>query len=696
MATQLNDPSITFKAWGWSENCTLLLDQLVNRTISEAFFLEACKPHADIDAGTVVLAILLTLLLLGTAGGNILVIIAILIVKKLRSPTNLLIVNLAVTDFLVSILVLPFAIAYQILGYWPFNQIICNLYNISDVLLCTLSILSLCTISIDRYLAITKPLQYAAKRTPKRMLLMICISWLLSAAISIPPVFGWEQKNSPFYCGYSEELTYQIYATMTAFYIPLTVMVILYGKILVLAKQMALTNAQVARESSTEMQARTSSIPAYADWNRNSLYPTRESYTSQKVYTEANDNWQQILEPNNTDFKSRQSVVSFKSPPAIRPPGRCQDVRGKFCCLFASSHRASTEITNNGKSLEQTASLSGPTRPPLSLLRRKRRRSPSDQGKGETHKAVTTLGVIMGCFTVCWLPFFVSQLITPIINCFTKQKFSIPPTLFQVFVWLGYCNSFLNPLIYALFNREFRLPFIYILRFQCYSINTRLRTETFSHQFDLPRKSGLSYRNSLARGSSSSCNRRQQRRKLRGLSPLANVSPHATINAAGHTKAPSSEHNVFVSHLSSEHDEVLQTPHSLFDQPSRFSIPTSLFTASEVLANPSGNDLLENTLRICPLPNCSQESDVGIRSDRIYDTHIPYLNVQFQRRPRSSPSSAPPNLTTFENSLHTWTGVSDYQPKSQTCERRRRQSDAAVSPLMRNKFQKKPRLIEWE
>lgn len=56
---------------------------------------------------------------------------------------------------------------------------------------------------------------------------------------------------------------------------------------------------------------------------------------------------------------------------------------------------------------------------------------------------------------------------------------------------LGYANSFLNPIIYAQFNRDFRIPFIYILRCQCANINTRIRTEQFTHQFGLPKKPSI-------------------------------------------------------------------------------------------------------------------------------------------------------------------------------------------------------------
>jgi hypothetical protein len=61
-------------------------------------------------------------------------------------------------------------------------------YSLADVLCCTASILNLCGISCDRYRAITTPLEYSAKTTPRRMLGIIFVVWLLSACVSLPPV----------------------------------------------------------------------------------------------------------------------------------------------------------------------------------------------------------------------------------------------------------------------------------------------------------------------------------------------------------------------------------------------------------------------------------------------------------------------------------------------------------------------------
>ncbi|XP_043530921.1 trace amine-associated receptor 1-like [Chiloscyllium plagiosum] len=65
-------------------------------------------------------------------------------------------------------------------------------------------------------------------------------------------------------------------------------------------------------------------------------------------------------------------------------------------------------------------------------------------------KAAKTLGMVLGIFLICWSPFFVSNTIDGFIN------YSIPPVLFDAFVWFGYMNSMFNPLIYGFFFSWFR------------------------------------------------------------------------------------------------------------------------------------------------------------------------------------------------------------------------------------------------
>ena len=68
----------------------------------------------------------------------------------LRQPPNLLLLALAVTDLLVSLLVMPGALSQHMVGYWPGSPWLCLTWVFSDVFLCTSSILSLTAICIGK------------------------------------------------------------------------------------------------------------------------------------------------------------------------------------------------------------------------------------------------------------------------------------------------------------------------------------------------------------------------------------------------------------------------------------------------------------------------------------------------------------------------------------------------------------------
>ncbi len=121
--------------------------------------------------------------------GNIMVIIAVLSFKRLRNNvTNYFIISLAVADLMVSTFVMPYNAVHEILGYWPFGTVFCDVYQALDILSCTASILNLCVIALDRYLAITSPFTYYDRITHKTAAVLISCVWLVSFLISAFPV----------------------------------------------------------------------------------------------------------------------------------------------------------------------------------------------------------------------------------------------------------------------------------------------------------------------------------------------------------------------------------------------------------------------------------------------------------------------------------------------------------------------------
>ncbi|XP_014727320.1 PREDICTED: 5-hydroxytryptamine receptor 5A-like [Sturnus vulgaris] len=88
-----------------------------------------------------------------------------------------------------------------------------------------------------------------------------------------------------------------------------------------------------------------------------------------------------------------------------------------------------------------------------------RRAAITFQTDGETwreqkeKKAALMVGILIGVFVLCWIPFFITELISPLCSC------NIPPVWKSIFLWLGYSNSFFNPLIYTAFNKNYNNAF---------------------------------------------------------------------------------------------------------------------------------------------------------------------------------------------------------------------------------------------
>jgi len=92
--------------------------------------------------------------------------------------------------------------------------------------------------------------------------------------------------------------------------------------------------------------------------------------------------------------------------------------------------------------------------------------------------AAKTLAIIVGLFILCWLPFFTLYLISPFCqDC-------INPILFSVVFWIGYCNSAINPMIYALFSKDFRFAFKRIIC-KCFCSGPGLRNPSSRRGSDM-------------------------------------------------------------------------------------------------------------------------------------------------------------------------------------------------------------------
>ncbi|CAL8355346.1 unnamed protein product [Merluccius merluccius] len=325
--------------------------------------------------------------------GNVLVILAVVCHRHLRTPTNYFIVNLAIADLLLGTTVLPVSATLEILDRWVFGRVFCDVWAALDVLCCTASIMSLCVISIDRFIGVSHPLRYPGIVTERRALTAMLAVWALSAVISVGPLFGWKQPPSPddSVCAITEEPFYALFSSLGSFYIPLVVILCMYCRVYVVAKR-----------------------------------TTR----------------------NLEAGVMRERMHSGELTLRIHKGSQVHDDQGCGIGGLGTGGGPGGTGTGGGKGRANQARSSLTVK----LLKFSREK-----------KAAKTLGVVVGMFTLCWLPFFLALPIGSF-NVHLRP----PDSLFKVIFWLGYFNSCLNPIIYPCYSREFKMAFIRILRCQCH------------------------------------------------------------------------------------------------------------------------------------------------------------------------------------------------------------------------------------
>ncbi|KAL3315926.1 Histamine H1 receptor [Cichlidogyrus casuarinus] len=179
----------------------------------------------------IVLLMILSAIMIFT--GNSLVVAAIATTKRLQTVTNIYVVSLAIADLLVAILVLPPAIVIFYNDNFPsFLADICEAWISCDIMLCTASIFSLCVISLDRFMAVTRPLHHTTRRSKRRALLMLAFAWILSLLVVIPPLFRFESiKHNVTICDFTDDQTYRVISATLSFFLPFVLIIFVYVRI---------------------------------------------------------------------------------------------------------------------------------------------------------------------------------------------------------------------------------------------------------------------------------------------------------------------------------------------------------------------------------------------------------------------------------------------------------------------------------
>ncbi|XP_068580511.1 alpha-2Db adrenergic receptor-like [Cebidichthys violaceus] len=458
----------------------------VNQTSSSSPRSPPLPPHSQVASVLIVLVV--TVIILGTVVGNVLVVVAVFTSRALRPPQNLFLVSLASADILVATLVIPFSLANEIMGYWYFGSTWCSFYLALDVLFCTSSIVHLCAISLDRYWSVTKAVSYNRKRTPKRIKAMISVVWLISIVISSPPLLMTQKEEDPGTeddggrrqeCLLNNQTWYILSSCLVSFFAPGVIMILVYCKIYRVAKQRASTvfvakNVVERQPSQSETcfegngracQRKGAGFDGESRYELDSPRPANR-HSSSNVDSSSSSRRRGELDDIDLEERSCEPNIkasaSFSS--ALRFPRRAgggvktEDAEGALDRLkpppqpppsCASISWASSENCSHHFLLPS----------PVPLRSRRTTLSKNKVAQMREKRFTFVLAVVMGVFVLCWFPFF----FTYSLHAVCRENCTIPDTLFNLFFWIGYCNSCLNPIIYTIFNRDFRKAFKKIL-----------------------------------------------------------------------------------------------------------------------------------------------------------------------------------------------------------------------------------------
>ncbi|XP_064457153.1 RYamide receptor-like [Ornithodoros turicata] len=173
-------------------------------------------------------------------GGNGVVCYIVLAYQRMRTVTNLFIMNLAIGDILMASLCIPFTfVSNLLLGYWPFGGVMCVLVTYAQCVTVFISAYTLIAISIDRYTAIVYPLR--PRMTKLRSKLIIAVVWIVALVTPLPTALVTQLvphpcANHTYYCleqwGTPEQTTYYSMALMILqYFFPLVVLIFTYTRI---------------------------------------------------------------------------------------------------------------------------------------------------------------------------------------------------------------------------------------------------------------------------------------------------------------------------------------------------------------------------------------------------------------------------------------------------------------------------------
>ncbi|XP_024142462.1 trace amine-associated receptor 13c-like [Oryzias melastigma] len=228
----------------------------------------SCRKPLHHVAENVFIFLVLCLLTVLTVTLNLLVIISVSHFRQLHTPTNLLLLSLAVSDFLVGFFVMPIRILLTE-DCWVLGTFMCGMFNFTSFILTSVSVGTMVLISADRYVAICDPLRYPTKVTLRRVQVCVCLCWaasiLYNGVILRDSLRDPDKFNHCFgECVLLVDSLTGAFDVVITFFCPITIIVILYMRVFVVAvsQARAMRSHIVSLQSSAQPRVKKSELKA--------------------------------------------------------------------------------------------------------------------------------------------------------------------------------------------------------------------------------------------------------------------------------------------------------------------------------------------------------------------------------------------------------------------------------------------------
>ncbi|XP_053323862.1 histamine H3 receptor-like [Spea bombifrons] len=349
--------------------------------------------------------LLISLVICLTVSGNLLVMLAFIVDKRLRTQSNFFLLNLAICDFFIGVFSTPLYLPYMLTGKWQFGRLVCKLWLVIDYMMCVASVFNIVLISYDRFLSVTKAVLYRSQQNSHRSTVIKMGSvWVLSFLLYGPAIIFWgsiygQNDISDTLCaaGFYEVWYFNFGTSIIDFALPLF--------------SISYFNLSIYWNiKKRNRKKRCPSGPHHLKENQKRPYivATNAVLTSTPLHKE-----KEVLAGVRSRVKTFSIHCFYSKKISSVPPADSQ----------TNTHNIQT----------------------IKLSRDK--------------KVAKALSVLVCVFAICWAPY---TFVISIGKACNGQ--CVEPYWYEITVWMLYINSAINPILYPLCHKSFKNAFNIILQ----------------------------------------------------------------------------------------------------------------------------------------------------------------------------------------------------------------------------------------